>query len=76
MVTANKAVAGANRLSNNFNMRKALHDFFPQNAQLHLGKTIAHTAVDPASERKMISNIRPVDDELIRIGDHITVAIR
>ena len=33
-------------LSDNFNPLKAVHDLFPEHAQLHLGQTIANTAMN------------------------------
>ena len=63
------------RVASHLDVLEALHDLFPDNAKLHLGKTVAHTTVNAESERDVVTGVRPVDGELVRPVDHLLVAV-
>ena len=65
----------ASRFLNHFDHFETLHNFFPENTQLHLPKTVTHAAVYTETKRKMISWISAIDDEFIGILYFIPIAV-
>src|SRR5215203_3519011 len=46
---------GANRFAGQADLREALQDLFPDDAQLQLGQAIADAAMDAEAEREMVA---------------------
>ena len=61
--------------SNDLNLFKAFHDFFPDNPKLHLSKAIAHAAVNPKPKSEVVASVASINDEPIRLIDHVLIAI-
>ena len=66
---------GALRLADDFDEAEPLHDFFPDDPQLHFGQPVAHAAMDAETERQVVARLRPIDDELVRSLDRFFVAV-
>ena len=49
-VAAHKIGEHALRFSDDLDLREALEDFLPQNAQLHFPETVTHAAVNTETE--------------------------
>src|SRR3954452_12482954 len=63
------------RLFDQLNMVEALHDFFPDDLQLQLGKPDSDATVNAEAERDVGARPRAVDDEVVRAFDHLVVAV-
>ena len=57
------------------NILKALDHFFPQNAQLHFCKAIAHTTMHAKTKRQVVANIFPVDNKLVGVFNFALITI-
>src|SRR4029453_798311 len=75
LVTAQQARQDALRLAHHFDGRERLHDFPPEPAQRHLGKTQAEATVDTETEREVVPRVPPLDDEVIRPLEHLLIAV-
>src|SRR5512135_1324503 len=63
------------RFADDIDPREALHDFLPQDAQLHLRHAISHAAMDAEAERDVMARTFAVDDEFVGAFDRFLVAI-
>src|SRR5262245_11253386 len=75
LVALHEARIDALRLVHHFDPREALHDLFPDNAELKLGKPVADATMDAEAEGKMPPHIRPLDPKVVRPLDHLFVAV-
>ena len=63
------------RLANQFHLAESAHDFFPDDAQLHLCEAVAEAAVDAEAEGQMLAGVRAVDAELVGTLEGALVAV-
>src|SRR5262249_35867560 len=69
--------AGINplRLIDHLDLVETLEDLLPDDLQLQLGEPHADAAVDAEAERDVRARPRAVDDEIVRLLDHVLVAV-
>src|SRR5258708_14619438 len=63
------------RFGEHFEIEISFEDFFPDDLELHFGQAIADAAMDAEAERQMAARILAVDDELVRVGNGVLVAV-
>ena len=55
------------RLLQHLYVLKPIEHLFPENSELHLSKTIAHTAMDSIAEGDVLPGVVPIDDQTVRV---------
>src|SRR5215831_19429584 len=75
LIAFDEVRAHAPRLADDLDTLEALQDLLPHHLELHLGQALADAAMDAEAERDVLAWARPIDDELVRILDHIGVAV-
>src|SRR5215467_8247251 len=75
LIAFDEVRAHAPRLADDLDTLEALQDLLPHHLQLHLGQALADAAMDAEAERDVLARTRAIDDEAIRVVDHIGVAV-
>src|SRR5262245_45291311 len=74
LIALDEAGVDALRLLDELDAVEALQDLLPDDLQLQLGEAEAYAAVDAEAEREMRARTLAVDDEIVRLVDHLLVA--
>ena len=72
---ADEVVRQTDRITGQFNRAEALHDFFPENPQRHLGQAIIHATMHPETKGYVRPRIRSINNELVGIPEYRFVAV-
>ena len=75
LVALHEGRKDAMRLFHHLDAVVALEDLLPDDFQLQLRKAQAHAAVDAEAEREVRARSLAVDDEVVRLLDHLIVAV-